>query len=151
MIFDKLENLKIYENIKPYAEQIVSFIEQVRQKGIVEGQYALDGNRLFAIVQSYETKDWIDGKMEAHEKYADLQYIVDGEERIYVDFSDELEIEEDRTPKEDIIFYKKKENYGYNILNRGKFGYYAPQDAHMPCMKNEEKRAVRKIVFKIAV
>ena len=151
MIFDKLENLKTYGDIKPYAEQIVSFIEQVQQKGIAEGRYALDGDKLFAIVQSYETKDRGAGRMEAHRKYADLQYIVDGEERIYVDFADELETEEDRTPKEDIIFYKKRKNYGYHILNKGKFGYYAPQDAHMPCIKNEENGPVKKIVFKIAM
>ena len=98
----------------------------------------------------YETKDKDDARMEAHIKYADLQFMEEGEERIYVDFADELEMEEDRTPDQDILFYKKAGDHGFNILTEGTFGYYAPQDAHMPCIKNKEKQNVRKIVFKIA-
>ena len=138
MIFDKIENLDRYREFAEYGKLIRDFIKQDKSEN------------LFALVQTYETKDKDDARMEAHIKYADLQFMEEGEERIYVDFADELEMEEDRTPDQDILFYKKAGDHGFNILTEGTFGYYAPQDAHMPCIKNKEKQNVRKIVFKIA-
>ena len=150
MIFDKIENLDRYREFAEYRKLIRDFIKQDKSEHLAEGRYELDGENLFALVQTYETKDKDDARMEAHRKYADLQFMEEGEERIYVDFADELEMEEDRTPDQDILFYKKAGDHGFNILTEGTFGYYAPQDAHMPCRKNKEKQNVRKIVFKIA-
>ena len=150
MIFDKIENLDRYREFAEYGKLIRDFIKQDKSEHLAEGRYELDGENLFALVQTYETKDKDDARMEAHRKYADLQFMEEGEERIYVDFADELEMEEDRTPDQDILFYKKAGDHGFNILTEGTFGYYAPQDAHMPCIKNKEKQNVRKIVFKIA-
>ena len=114
MIFDKVENLNNYEEIRPYVEQIKDFIARVEKEKLPTGRYELMGDKLFALVQFYKTKEFDEGKMEAHKKYADLQYIVEGNERIYVDFSDELILEEDRTPKEDILFFRKRNHHGYN-------------------------------------
>ena len=150
MIFDKIENLDRYREFAEYGKLIRDFIKQDKSEHLAEGRYKLDGENLFALVQTYETKDKDDAQMESHRKYADLQFMEEGEERIYVDFADELEVEEDRTPIQDILFYKKAGDHGFNILTEGTFGYYAPQDAHMPCIKNKEKQNVRKIVFKIA-
>lgn len=150
MIFDKIENLDRYREFAEYGKLIRDFIKQDKSEHLAEGRYELDGENLFALVQTYETKDKDEARMEAHIKYADLQFMEEGEERIYVDFADELEMEEDRTPDQDILFYKKAGDHGFNILTEGTFGYYAPQDAHMPCIKNKEKQNVRKIVFKIA-
>ena len=62
-------------------------------------------------------------RMEAHRKYADLQYIVDGEERIYVDFADELETEEDAEHLKKILFFIKREKIMVIIfLIRGNLG-----------------------------
>lgn len=151
MIFDKLENIEKYKEFVDCAKEIKCFIEQDKKEHFPEGRYDLKGNDLFALVQIYRTKDKENVRMEAHKKYADLQFIEEGEERIYVAFSNELEVEEDRTPQEDILFYKKAEDRGFNTLSEGTFGYYAPQDAHMPCVKNFQIQNVRKIVFKIAV
>ena len=149
MIFDKIENLDRYKEFADYAEQKKHFIEKDKKEHLPEGRYELDGNNLFALVQTYETKDKENARMEAHKKYADLQFMEEGEERIYIDFTDELEVEEDKTPTQDILFYKKAEDHGFHVLTEGTFGYYAPQDAHMPCIKNHQKQKVRKIVFKI--
>lgn len=151
MVFDKIENLEKYGEIQPFAERIKKFICQAEEENLPQGCYNLCGNQLFALVQVYETKEFDMGRMEAHKKYADLQYILEGEERVYVDFTENLELEEDRTPEADILFFTKGKNKAYHILGMGTFGYYAPQDAHMPCIKNIEKKLVKKIVFKIAI
>ena len=98
MIFDKIENLDRYREFAEYGKLIRDFIKQDKSEHLAEGRYKLDGENLFALVQTYETKDKDDAQMESHRKYADLQFMEEGEERIYVDFADELEVEEDRTP-----------------------------------------------------
>ena len=93
MIFDKIENLDRYREFAEYGKLIRDFIKQDKSEHLAEGRYKLDGENLFALVQTYETKDKDDAQMESHRKYADLQFMEEGEERIYVDFADELEVE----------------------------------------------------------
>ena len=72
--------------------------------------------------------------MESHKKYCDLQYIVEGTEKIYWASLRKLTVEDDRTPEADIIFYKSGPEQGYTLLEAGMFGFYAPEDGHMPCI-----------------
>ena len=51
--------------------------------------------------------------MESHKKYCDLQYIVEGTEKIYWASLRKLTVEDDRTPEADIIFYKSGPEQGY--------------------------------------
>ena len=89
--------------------------------------------------------------MESHKKYCDLQYIVEGTEKIYWASLRKLTVEDDRTPEADIIFYKSGPEQGYTLLEAGMFGFYAPEDGHMPCIVVTEPQPATKIVFKIPV
>ena len=60
-------------------------------------------------------------------------------------------MEDDRTPEADIIFYKSGPEQGYTLLEAGMFGFYAPEDGHMPCIAVTEAQPATKIVFKIPV
>ena len=60
-------------------------------------------------------------------------------------------MEDDRTPEADIIFYKSGPEQGYTLLEAGMFGFYAPEDGHMPCIAVIEPQPATKIVFKIPV
>lgn len=150
MIADKLSNLKTYPELSGYEADILAFLEKMKQN-IPDGRYDLRGDELFALVQRYETKPLEGAKMESHKRYADLQYIYSGKEWIYVDFADELTVCDDRTPAADILFYEVRPNKGGNLLSSGMFGYYGPQDAHMPCIMVDGPEKVEKVVFKIRV
>ena len=89
--------------------------------------------------------------MESHKKYCDLQYIVEGTEKIYWASLRKLTVEDDRTPEADILFYKSGPEQGYTLLEAGMFGFYAPEDGHMPCIAVIEPQPATKIVFKIPV
>ncbi|MFA9376504.1 MAG: YhcH/YjgK/YiaL family protein [Lachnotalea sp.] len=153
MIIDKLENLNQYNQLRKYEKTINNFIEMCKNKKLEEGQYNLIGEEVFALVQIYQTKSKIGARMESHKEYADLQYILEGREVIYYDCVKELIVFEDKTPEDDILFYEVGKDKGGITLERGMFGYFAPQDAHMPCIQCEEKNAVKmvKIVFKIHI
>ena len=151
MIFDKLTNLSTYPQLAAYQGEILDFVEKMKKENLPDGRYDPRGDELFALVQRYETKPLEGAKMESHKLYADLQYIYSGREWIYVDFTDELTVCEDRTPAADILFYEVRPNKGGTLLSEGMFGYYAPQDAHMPCIMVDGPEKGLKIVFKIRV
>lgn len=149
MITDKLTNVRQYEGTIAYVDEMLAFAERVQAEQLPEGRYDLDGDKLFALVQGYQTKLPEEGRMESHKLYNDLQYIMAGEECIEWEPVEGLEVEEDRTPASDTIFYKKKEFAGKTVLKAGMFGFYLPCDGHMPGIAVGEQADVKKIVFKI--
>lgn len=153
MIIDKLANISKYPQLDQYKDEIVKFIQKCTDEGIPEeGKYELDGEYLFALVQKYVTKRKEDSNMESHNQYADLQYIIKGTEIVFYDFADELVIKENKSAQNDIIFYQKRPDKGGIVLTEEMFGYFEPQDAHMPCIAvTDEVTPVIKVVFKIKV
>lgn len=148
MIADKLSNMALYPELAEYADEIISFAKKM-EEGIEAGRYELRGSDLFALVQRYESKEKANCRMESHKLYADLQYVYSGREIIYYDTVDELTVSEDLTPAKDNIFYAAKPDKCGIMLTSGMFGYYAPQDGHMPGIRVDGPEAVEKIVFKI--
>ena len=149
MIADKITNIKEYPILQEDAELICAFIEKDRQENLEEGRYELDGDRLFASVKYYDTKERSKGMIEAHEIYCDLQYMVKGDEYIYWSPLDELPLVEDRRPGADIVFYDGKEVTARTHLKEGIFGLYSPTDGHMPGIAVKESMPIKKIIFKI--
>src|SRR5580704_4265576 len=84
MIFDKIENYAIYENISPLIKKAFEYLKQTDFSGMENGKYVVDGDDVFAILQEYDTKNDAHAKLEAHRKYIDVQYIISGEEFIGV-------------------------------------------------------------------
>ena len=150
MIADYADNLKLYEEFKEYAETIQQFIKRQKEEKLPVGRYDLE-NGIFAMVQSYTTRPLEGSQMESHKKYCDLQYLIEGAEKIYWAPLRILTVEDDRTPGEDSILYKSGPEQGYTLLEPGMFGFYAPEDGHMPGIAADEPKPSMKIVFKIPV
>ena len=150
MITDYAENLHLYKELNEYADMILNFIKRQQEENLPDGRYDLEKG-VFASVQSYTTRTAEGAQMESHKQYCDLQYIVKGKEKIYWASLKKLMVAEDRTPDADIIFYQSGPWQGYTILESGMFGFYAPQDGHMPGIAAQEPAPAAKIVFKIPV
>ena len=89
--------------------------------------------------------------MESHKKYCDLQYIVEGTEKIYWASLRKLTVVDDHTEDGDYLLYESGVDQGYTLMERGMFGFYAPEDGHMPSIAVTDPEPVTKIVFKIPV
>lgn len=154
MIIDKIKNIDKYAQLSQYSNEILGFIKRCEKEELSDGKYQLIGeDKLFALVQSYNTKSVEGALYEAHKRYADLQYIVAGNELIYYTILDNLELTEDRTPDQDILFYDNKQDNAKLTMQPGFFAYFDVQDAHMPCIQLKEGKCetVKKIVFKVLV
>lgn len=151
MITDRLIYIGEYSMLTEYRKAILDFINQYKCERFPEGRYDLDDSRLYALVQTYESRPKADARMESHQKHADLQVILNGSELVYWAYTDELTITEDRLHQSDFVLYDKTTERGVFRLDAGMFAYFAPWDAHAPCIRCIEDRSekIEKIVFKI--
>lgn len=152
MIFDKMSNISDYFDELPLLEKVASFIDDFNNNNLDDGTYEIDGKRVFANVQSYRTKhQTVDMMFEAHKKYIDLQYIVNGIEKIRWANLDKVDlVEEKYSQGGDIAFYEGDAMFDF-VLTKGSFLLLYPSDAHLPGLSAEKDVNVRKIVFKIQV
>jgi len=105
MILDHINNSHLYKNIHPNLAKGLEYLENTDFSKLEEGKHTIQGDEIFAILQSYSSKPEIDCKLEAHKKYVDIQYLIKGEEFIGVLPFDNQTILED-LPKNDVTFYK---------------------------------------------
>jgi YhcH/YjgK/YiaL family protein len=112
------------------------------------GRYELDGKDLFAIVDEYVAKEPEDTRFEAHQVYADIQYVVRGREYIGVMPLDSAEVVVPYNETKDIKFLHTNDN-NYQLADSGKFFIFFPDDAHRPGTKVTSGEDVKKIVVKV--
>lgn len=147
MILDQLANADTYRFLGPSFEQAFAYLKSF-SPATPDGRHNLNGDRLYALVQSYNTAPATERTFEAHRQYADVQYIVDGRETIYYNHVSVLEPKTEYDPKTDATFYHDQDNRPFH-LGRGDFMIFLPQDAHKPSCLWGETSPVRKVVIKL--
>ena len=149
MIKDRLEHASSYYGISENLKKGFEWLKNNDMQNIMDGKYVIDGDKLFANVQSYNTKE--DAPLEGHRKYIDIQYMIKGVEKIgVVDYKNCSTIENYNEEK-DIEFLKSNIESDYQILQEGDFLVFFPQDAHQPALDYNKKRFVKKVIVKVAV
>ena len=151
MIFDRLEN----QNLYPFGEAwkaAFDFLKTVTPE-TATGKYLIQGNDLYAGVDSYNTKARDIAKLETHRKYVDIQVLLSGTETIEIFPKQGLIVSEPYNPEKDAEFYQAPAKTQTKItLNQGQFLVFFPEDAHMPCLTaGSTPQTVKKVVIKVAV
>ncbi len=83
MIYDTLEHAGQYRKLSGNLAKALDYLTGTELETVEAGRVEIDGERVFALFQSYETKPEND-RPEAHRKYIDIQYLIEGEELIGV-------------------------------------------------------------------
>ncbi len=149
MIKDRLEHASSYYGISENLKKGFEWLKNNDMQNIMDGKYVIDGDKLFANVQSYNTKE--DAPFEGHRKYIDIQYMIKGVEKIgVVDYKNCSTIENYNEEK-DIEFLKINVEPNYQTLKEGDFLVFFPQDAHQPALDFKEKLFVKKVIVKVAI
>ncbi len=146
MILDNIKNLSLYENVHPQIKRCVEFLAQTNVAELAPGKYELDGKDLYFNVLEYETK--APNLFEAHDKYADLQYVVVGKERMDYAPRAECKAETEYDEVKDVIKISA-EKFSPISVKSGEFALFLPDDAHRPNVTDGEVTKNKKIVFKI--
>ncbi len=147
MIFDKLSNLEQYKNI-PQLTKIVDYLKENDISQLEPGTYEIDGDKLFIQMNLVDLKTIDEARLEAHDKYIDLQIVFQTEELMgFAHRADLGEPDDDKRPEKDIFFWNSPE-YDLLTVNPGSFVVFFPEDAHAP---NIGDGFHKKAIIKIAV
>lgn len=138
-----------YENPERW-DKAFQFLSEQNLVELEKGRYELEGADLFVNVDEYVTRNKEEVLFEAHKKYADIQVLISGEEKIGVLPLDATTVDIPYDEEKDIMFLTaEKENY--RIAKPGTFFLFFPQDAHRPTVKSAENIPVRKVVVKVRI
>ncbi len=147
MIIDKLENCERYYGLGERFAKAFEYLKATDFSKVEPGKYPLDGDALKIAVQEYETRDEADCKIEAHKRYADIQFIYSGKEQMGIDSYTGQEPKTPYNEEKDVWFFDK---YEFLLpVGEGSFTIFFPEDIHMPCFKLGEKSNVKKVVMKV--
>ena len=119
---------------------------------MADGKYTIaDG--ITANVQRYETKPVAECRPESHEKYVDIQYIVEGEEYMgWCPLSPDLQVSEAYDAAKDVGFFARLVPDSDIVLTPGAFAVLYPEDVHRPKgAVDDAPTHVTKVVVKVPV
>lgn len=105
-------------------------------------------DELFFFLNEYETKEAEECFWEAHQKYLDVHYILEGKEKIAFDHIDRQMIKEDYNAEKDATFFEGVVDSVIS-MNPGEAMICYPEDSHMTGIVAGEKQKVRKVVLKV--
>lgn len=145
---DITEFFRQYQMNQSLWDQAFALLKESDLSRLEVGKYELVPDSLFLIVDEYVTKDEKDARYEAHRKYADIQYLVSGTEKIGVVKLKDPPILEPYNEVNDIAFYDIREDH-FRMADQQHFFIFFPDDAHRPCISNGKPQEVKKIVFKV--
>ena len=78
MILDRLEQAEQYVAMNKHFSKAFSFLRQNNLKGLAPGRHEIDGDGVYAIVVKGQGSGHEKAKLEIHQKYIDIQYVLEG-------------------------------------------------------------------------
>ncbi len=149
MIYGNISNLDDYSFLDDKIKKCFEYYKTTDMINLDLRSHEIDGKNLFVNIASYETSDIENRFWEAHKDYLDLHMVIDGQERINLNFIENM----------DLFEYKKDEDYqaldgeykaSVNLEN-GDFLICYPSDAHMTGLKVKNSKIIKKAIFKIKI
>ena len=147
MIFENIKHASTYYSLNERLTKALQYLAQTDFTSMEPGKYEIEGENIFALVQTYNTKPFSSGKWEAHKKYIDVQYIVSGKEKMGFTETTKVIIMEEYNEEKDCAIYKGEGNF--LIAEEGHFAIFFPSDVHMPGMAINIPKEVKKVVVKV--
>jgi len=149
MITDHISNAHLYP-LNPRFEKAFKFLSRCDLDALPVGRHDIDGDTVFALVQTYDTRPPLPHRLETHRKYIDVQFLVSGHENIALASLEELTVTEPYDATKDATFYLA-DTATEIPLNALHFMILFPHEAHQPCLHpGTTPVAVKKIVVKVA-
>lgn len=149
MIFDHINNIESYKGLSPDIYDGLKFLQQA-SPDLAPGTYQISP-RVKAIVSEYETKVQNEVGYEAHRKNIDIQYLLNGEERVACVPVEKLKETKPYSEEKDAAFFTASIQPIEMTLGDGYFAIFFPQDGHMPQLSVDEPKMVKKVVVKVEI
>lgn len=148
MIADDLDNLK--GALYPEAfRKAFDFLKNLPPDA-ADGTYPIDGEKIYAMVQSGTTSGTEADKLEIHRKFIDIQYLISGRETLVWAPMKGLDVHTPYNGEKDFCFLHPAGNVSRLELLPGNFAVFFPGDAHNGKLSGPAgDTPFRKVVVKI--
>ena len=150
MVLDHLTNVSRYDGLDARLQQALEWLKNADFSKLPAGErIIIDGDRIYATVAV--TRPRVVGsddiKLEAHRAYADIQYVISGEECLgYARLGTKAPLTE-YNPEKDVQFFQ--DGWDTLHLKTGDFIIAWPEDLHAPCITTGEASDVKRVVVKV--
>ena len=149
MILDCLPQWRRYATTLSGLAKAFEYL-QTLDAGCPNGRYELDGDRMYCLVQRYRTKPRAQAALEAHRKYADVQFILAGRETIlWAPHAALTKVTQPYDANRDTEFFGMIANPMPVSLIAGQFAILFPADGHAPGLETDHAADVVKAVVKV--
>ena len=153
MIIQKLGNAKLDGAFESDVQKALEYVRQHDLAACEPGRVEIDGDRMFAVVQRYDTAPEAELAFESHDLYADVQCMLAGRERILLCHRSEVgAVSVAYDAAGDITFYRDPAVVATELaLEAGDYAVFMPWDCHKTRCDADgcTGKAVRKVIVKI--
>lgn len=146
MILDDLKGAARYYHLHPDFREAFEFLSRGDLASLATGKIELQGERLFALINRDPGRGHEGARLEAHRKYIDIQFLVDGSEEIgWRPTAECRQLTEPYVEPRDIMFFGDAP-HTWIQLPVGKYMIFYPEDAHAPlAARGDNVKAVIKV------
>lgn len=134
----------------PGFAKAIAFLRRPDLASLPEGRHPIDGERVFALLQRYETAPAGEPRFEAHREFIDVQYLAAGSEVIGWAHLSGVKVGEPYSPEKDACFGSAAA-WTPVRLGEGDLAVFWPEDAHAPRLAAGAPGIVFKVVVKISL
>lgn len=149
MIFGHLDQSDCEEIGHAGVRRALAYAKEHDLFSLEAGRNEIDGDKLFVNACSYDTRAIEDCRFEAHRRYVDVHVVLEGQERIDVQFVDALQAEP--FDEEADNMFLEGDAAASMVMTPGMFLACFPEDAHKPGIAVDKPVSVKKVVFKVLV
>ncbi|GFP74655.1 YhcH/YjgK/YiaL family protein [Clostridium fungisolvens] len=147
MIIDKLENGTEYYGLGGRIKKALEYLKGTDLAELEPGKYEIENDEIYAMVSEYDTK-LVEGVLwEAHKSYIDIQYMINGSEKMGYTNAENIETTVEYDAEKDILFGTAHGDFV--TVEEGMFIIFKPQDGHMPSISVEKPERIKKVVVKV--
>jgi len=148
MILDTLDSAARYLPLNPGFAAAFEFLARADLADLAPGRHEIDGERVFALVAKAPGRTRDQGRLETHERYVDIQYLVAGCDEMGWRAKAACSAPQDAySAEKDVQFFTDAPSAWVEV-GPGQFAVFFPEDAHLPMISAGE---LHKVVVKVAV
>jgi biofilm protein TabA len=157
MILDRLQTADRYASLHPAFARAFAYLRNqswalptTASEGTAHHstRYSIDGDRMYVSIDSMEGRGREGARLEAHRRYIDIQFTIDGDEEIgWKPLGDCVVTSAAYDGAKDVMFFSDRPD-SWLSLPAGHFAIFFPDDAHAPLAG---RGTLTKAIVKIAI
>lgn len=153
MVLDRLDHAAQYNKLGRGIETVLNWFCNYSDDGSdLPARTVLDEDLIFINGVNYTTQPKSGGELEAHRKYIDVMYVVEGEEKFfYQPFAEVSSVTMQYDPQKECALAKIDADAAQVRFSAGHFLIFFPQDGHLAAQLWDKPSNVRKFIAKVAV